>query len=221
MRLVRTIAFICITLQLWISAVLMNPGGGPNRHGCPIPSTGLTISVLLDPPFTEFQSGKVKGILGEFYQETAKKCFINAPDECRLSPEVLKSKLYNSTSSFISTIEENTTDIAFPISEPVKMLLSGERYTGPMMMFEVFIKAKEYSLIMDVKNFNYEANEIIFEALLVNTWPIVVFTLLIAGISGILVWVLVRKYDLISLLSKADVTCPHRKISHSPKVILA
>lgn len=196
MRLVRTIAFICTTLQLWISAVLMNPGGGPHKQGCPIPSTGLTISVLHDPPFTEFQSGKVKGILGEFYQETAKKCFKNAPDaECRLRQEVLKTQLYNSTSSFISAIEKNTTDIAFPVSEPVKMLLSGERYTGPMMMFEVFIKSKEYSLIMDVKNFNYEANEIVFKALLVDTWPIVVFTLLIAGISGILVWVLVRKYD--------------------------
>ena len=75
----------------------------------------------------------------------------------------------------------------------MKMVLSGDSYLGPLLIFEVFIKSSGYSLIMDVENFNQKSNDIVFDTLLVNTWPIFVFTLLIAGISGICVWMLVSK----------------------------
>lgn len=170
----------------------MSPDGPPR---CPIPQTGLTISVLQDPPFTVFNSGEVKGILGEYFAQIKKKCFRNAPECKSVSRNVtIPERLFNSTTGFLSAVESNKTDIAFPITGPLKMDLSGDSYTGPGLIFEVFMKSQGYSLIMDVKNFNRKSNDIVFDALLENTWPIFVFTLLIAGISGIFVWILVSIY---------------------------
>lgn len=187
MKLALITFFIGNTVMLWRPVLLMDPEGGAN---CSVPKTGLTVSVLIDPPYTEFESGKVKGILGLYLHKIIKNCFIKSP-ECRLSASVFRMKVFNDTASFFSDIEENKTDLAFPISSPRKKNMSDESYTGPNMHFEVFIKSVEYSLIMDVKNFNRKMNDIVFAALLVSVWPIVVFTLLIAGISGIFVWILV------------------------------
>jgi len=133
----------------------------------------------------------VEGILGEFFTEIQKKCFLDTPECKSVSRNVtIEKSLFNSTANFVSAIEGNTTDIAFPITAPMKMVLSGDSYLGPLLIFEVFIKSSGYSLIMDVENFNQKSNDIVFDTLLVNTWPIFVFTLLIAGISGICVWML-------------------------------
>lgn len=182
------VALICTSVML--KPVHMSPGGPPPNR-CPIPRSGLSISILEEPPFTEFKSGEVEGILGKFFTEISKKCFLNA-QECKsvLKNDTIKKRLFNSTTSFKLAIDRNTTDIAFPITAPLTMELSGDRYSGPGLIFKEFIKSTGYSLIMDVKNFNQRSNDIVFHTLLVNTWPIFVFTLLIAGISGIFVWML-------------------------------
>lgn len=189
------VALICTSVVLW-KPVHMSPSGPPPNR-CPIPRTGLSISILEEPPFTEFKSGEVEGILGKFFREISKKCFLNA-QECKsvFKNDTIKKRLFNSTTSFKLAIDRNTTDIAFPITAPLKMDLSGDRYSGPGLIFEEFIKSTGYSLIMDVKNFNQRSNDIVFHTLLVNTWPIFVFTLLIAGISGICVWMMVSKMGL-------------------------
>jgi len=187
-------ALICTAVLFW-KPVLTSSASPPPRTGtCPIPRTGIRISILNDPPFTEFKSGEVEGILGEFFTEIQKKCFLDTPECKSVSRNVtIEKSLFNSTANFVSAIEGNTTDIAFPITAPMKMVLSGDSYLGPLLIFEVFIKSSGYSLIMDVENFNQKSNDIVFDTLLVNTWPIFVFTLLIAGISGICVWMLVSK----------------------------
>lgn len=191
------VALICAPVMLW-KPVLMSPDGPPHNT-CPVPQTGLTISILEEPPFTEFRSGEVKGILGEFFTELQKKCFLNSLECKSVRIVTFKKMLFNSTTNFSSAIEENTTDIAFPITAPLKMALSGDAYFGPGLIFEVFIKSSGFSLIMDVENFNQKSNDIVFNTLLENTWPIFVFTLLIAGISGICVWMLVSKMGLTGL----------------------
>ena len=185
-----SVALICTAVLLW-KPVLVSPAFPPPPV-CPIPQTGLRISVLNDPPYTEFKSGEVKGVLGEFFTKMQKKCFQNSL-ECKSVSRNVTILPVNSTANFSSIIKRNRTDIAFPITAPMKMALSGDRYHGPPLIFEVFIKSTGYSLIMDVENFNRKSNDIVFDTLLANTWPIFVFTLLIAGISGICVWMLVSK----------------------------
>lgn len=159
---------------------------------CPI--NKLTVAVLHNPPFTTVPktSGdfNVEGILGEFFDDIVRKCLIKACNQ--FSEDDYQVTLYNSTASFLSTIQQNKTEIAYPISRPLKNFLDSDSYKGPNLDFETFIKSTGYSLIMDVGNFNHKANTVVFNTLLVNTWPIFVFTLLVAGISGIFVWMLVR-----------------------------
>lgn len=82
----------------------------------------------------------------------------------------------------------------------MKMWLSDDDYIGQEMSFQEFFASPGYSLVMDVEYINKKANDIIVQSLMENTWPIIVFTLLIAGISGIIVWILVRLKSL----------CPYR-----------
>jgi len=198
-----SIALICTAVLLWKPGLVSST---PPPPICPIPQTGLRISILNYPPFTEFKSDQeVKGVLGEFFREIEKKCFSNTR-ECQsvYGNDSIKIIPFNSTANFSSAIKRNRTDIAFPITAPLKMVLSGDRYSGPPLKFELFIKSPGYSLIMDVDNFNQKSNEIVFDTLLVNTWPIFVFTLLIAGISGICVWMLVSKKHIHALFALAD-----------------
>ena len=188
-----TSAWTSLTASICTAVLLWKPVLSPPPPTCP--PTGLSVSIFEDPPYTEFESDKVKGILGEFFTEIQKKCFLNTL-ECKSSPfKNITIKRSRSIASFSSAIEGNTTDVAFPITAPLKMTLSGDNYSGPILIFERFIKSSGYSLIMDVENFNQKTNDIVFDTLLVNTWPIFVFTLLIAGISGICVWMLVSKIN--------------------------
>ena len=170
--------------------------GGGGQPPCPISSTGLTISVFRDPPFTEFENSKVKGILGGFFEMTMKQCIIKA-QECNLSEKYFRRKLFNSTTSFMLDIEENKTDIAFPILRPMKMSLSKHDHSNTessqaLVRLELFLTSPAYLLIMDVDNVNRKVSRQELNALFENSWPIVAFTLLIAGISGMVMWILVR-----------------------------
>lgn len=190
MTLTWITVFIVTAVLLW-RPVLMEKRRSPS-HFCL--QNGRTISVLNVPPFstTSSKSGEMKGILGEFLSLILQKCFI---EPCKLSKNAFKSTLFNSTVDFISTLHENKTIIAFPISRPMRMSLSDDSYTESELVFEVFIKSPGYSLIMDVNNINLKTNELIFASLIENSWPIVVFTLLIAGISGMVIWILVRRFN--------------------------
>ena len=185
---IATFAFTIAVALLW--KPVHTESKPPPDPVCP--STGLRISILYLPPFTNNTGSKIyRGILGDFFEHIVQKCFVQM---CQLSMNSSTIKLFNSTESFIKDIAANNTDIAFPITRPTKMFLSGETYTGPALMFDTLIKSPGYSLIMNVESVNSKANDIVFATLLESTWPIFVFTLLIAGISGICVWALVRSY---------------------------
>ena len=163
------------------------------RNACLL--NGASLSVLVHPPMTtDYRDQNFKGILGDFFGEIIEKCFV---EQCQISPKSFKITVFNSTASFVGSMKENNSDIAFPIMRPLKMFLTSDDYNGSRFRFEEFMKTPWYSLILDVKNFNSKANSIVFKTLGESVWPIVIFTLLIAGISGICVWALVR-YQLLN-----------------------
>ncbi|KAL9981440.1 hypothetical protein ACROYT_G010146 [Oculina patagonica] len=154
------------------------------------PPDGLSLSVLHAPPFiTVSHSGQVEGLLGEYFSLIIQRCFTH---KCKSFSYSIRPTIFNSTESFISTIRENKTDVAFPLSRPLMMSLSGRRdSTEPQpVTFETFMISPGYSLIMDVEHVNDKVSELELNSLFENSWPIVVFTLLIAGISGMVVWIL-------------------------------
>ena len=159
------------------------------------PQNGLRASVLHVPPYTMLSnSGKLKGILGDFFSRITGRCYIQG---CELPRSAIQITLFNSTDDFLSALQENKTDIAFPISGPMMMHLRdashGPKQTGPLYAYEVFLQSPGYYLIMDVNNVNGKVVALELMNLIQNSWPIVVFTLLIAGISGMVVWILVSQ----------------------------
>lgn len=159
------------------------------------PKNGLKASVLRVPPYTMLShSGKLEGILGDFFSRIAQRCFIQG---CKLPRSTIQITLFNSTDDFISALQKNKTDVAFPISGPmmnhIRDASIGPKQTGPVYAFEVFLQSPGYYLIMDVHRVNGEVIALELMNLIQNSWPIVVFTLLIAGISGMVVWILVSQ----------------------------
>ena len=152
-------------------------------------SADVLVNLVHPPMTTDYRDQNFKGILGDFFGEIIEKCFV---EQCQISPKSFKITVFNSTASFVGSMKENNSDIAFPIMRPLKMFLTSDDYNGSRFRFEEFMKTPWYSLILDVKNFNSKANSIVFKTLGESVWPIVIFTLLIAGISGICVWALVR-----------------------------
>lgn len=159
-------------------------------QACPT-TLPVRISALNFPPLVEpSQDNKTapKGVLGEFISHIIKKCF----RDCKLTLNSVQTTVFNTTWSFLKSIQDGEAEIAFPITRPIKMWLSDDDYIGQEMEIQEFFTSPGYSLVMDVEYINKKANDIIVQSLMENTWPIIVFTLLIAGISGIIVWILVR-----------------------------
>ena len=188
---IAKIAFMITAVLLWMPVAMMKQHGG---HLCL--SDELSVSVLRSPPFTTVSdSGEVEGLLGEFFSQLVQRCLNRNP--CEHPSNVINTTIVNSTEDFISTIRGNKTDIAFPISKPIKMLLSADDPDSdketPPLMFELFITSPGYLLIMDVGHINHRIIKLELKSLFENCWPMVAFTLLIAGISGMVVWILVSR----------------------------
>ena len=186
----NSIVTMVIATLLCSSAFMQQP---PLPHFCP--KNGLNVSVLRVPPYTMLSnSGEVIGILGDFFSRITRRCFIHG---CGLPQSAIQIKLFNSTEDFVSALQENETNIAFPVSRPVMLHVRDESHehsnTGTSLQFDVFLESSGYFLIMDVQHVNSKVIAIELINLLQNSWPIVVFTLLIAGISGMVVWILVSK----------------------------
>ncbi|XP_068679124.1 uncharacterized protein [Montipora foliosa] len=58
------------------------------------------------------------------------------------------------------------------------------------LIFHELMEIPGYYLIMDTEHINGKVNDIAMSRLVENTWPIMVFTILLAGISGMCVWIL-------------------------------
>lgn len=181
-----------VTLTL-IGTLFWKPVRSSSPHVCPpVGITVLNVSALVLPPFTMLpSSGDGRGIVGDFFHRILENCLIK---QCRsLTKDSIQVTTFNTPRSFIESLVNRKAGIALPIPRPLKMMLSGEDYTGPALILEQLIESPGYSLIMDVRIFNGKANDIVMTRMLQNTWPIIVFTILLAGISGICVWILVSR----------------------------
>ena len=187
--LAKISAFIITSLLFWRPVVT-----GRAKPFCP--QAGISVSILHFPPLTmAHPSGQMEGLLGEFFSQIAKRCF---DGECKMSKSAITTTFFNSTENFMSTIRGNKTNIAFPITRSMKMSLSrrhniNTESSPTLVTFELFLTSPAYVLIVDVENVNNKVSRQELNSLFENAWPIVTFTLLIAGISGMVVWILVRR----------------------------
>ena len=196
LRTMSSMILILIGILLWKPFFTTDAA---SDQACPT-TLPVRISALNFPPLVEpspDRANALKGVLGEFIIHIIRKCFLR---DCKLNASSVQTTVFNTTWSFLRSIQDGEATIAFPITRPIKMWLSDDDYPGPEMSFPEFFASPGYSLVMDVEYINKKANDIIVQSLMENTWPIIVFTLLIAGISGIIVWILVR----------LNFHCPHQ-----------
>lgn len=183
-----TIALVTFALTgelLWRTDCMAEP------FFCPDPP--IRVSILNNPPFTlsSPRPAQKTGIVGDFFKDLVQKCFVKKCDN--LTKDSFQMTRFNDTDSFVRSILDKQAQIAFPISRPVRTALTEQTdENGPPLIFEELIVSPGYSFIMNVNIFNARANDVVMKTLMQNSWPIIVFTFLLAGISGICVWILVR-----------------------------
>ena len=183
-------ACVTITLLLYRPALTNTIGSRDRSVGCPHSRQQFTVSILVIPPYTIISdSGELIGILGDFFDDIIHRCLLRF---CGLSKDAFNMTFINSSKEFQMILQNNMTDFALPVSKPMQLLLRPDDHDAqPLMMVEQIISSPGYSLIMDVENVNVRANKAALIKLYTESWPITIFTFMVTGISGMVIWILV------------------------------
>lgn len=127
-------------------------------------------------------------------QHVLKKCF---------RPCKVEWKLVNSSRALRDALLLKTTDFALPIVPFIEHELEDGELVQDIendfnsggnnsLDFKNIVSSPGLSFIVHTSNFNNRAKKHIIVALL-QVWPIVVFLIILAGMSGIFVWALVSR----------------------------
>jgi hypothetical protein len=94
----------------------------------------------------------------------------------------------------VQDITTGRCDIALPITSILQINLTWPDYTGNPLIFRSIVKTGSRALIVNKNHFNQKSMDSMLQALL-DTWPIFAYTFVLAGLSGICIWVLVSYYE--------------------------
>lgn len=188
----REMFFLVLLLYLISSASSVSS----SSSGCP--STSIIVTALILPPYVIYHNSTSFGIAIDFVRQSIKKCFRS----CNLPP--VQWNIVNTSTALKKAILSKSTDIAFPIVPSmeqeieegeldVKLISNVYNSTNNSYVFENLIGSPGMSFIIHTNNFNKKARQHIIDALL-EIWPIVVFCILLAGMSGIFVWAVVSLF---------------------------
>ena len=144
-----------------------------------------SIALLDFPPYI-MNSSNEKGLMYEkikwFVDLT---CFSRGeidPEACKMVPIYVRSWL-----DMVDLIKRKKVDFAFPIQADAKTALRDEPDVTLIRAFG----SPGCSLIMNMKQCQEESRQQLFTSI-TSEWPILVAMILLSGISGIIIWLLVR-----------------------------
>lgn len=153
----------------------------PTKAICPFEN--VSISALIDPPYV-VDSNVTKGIISEFIIEALRTCFDTKI--CRGKIRHLQWRSLYTQDELSQAVKKKQSDLVFPVPPSLR---SRRRQT---VNYYPVITTPGLALIV-----NYHACKKIAGTLLSTTvssvWPILVFSLLMAGIMGVLIWAMVRE----------------------------
>ena len=112
-------------------------------------------------------------------------CFsrgVNDPEACKMVPIYVRSWV-----EMVDLIKKKRVDFAFPIQVDAKAALKDE---PDVTLIRAFVSSG-FSLVMNMKQCQEESREQLFTSI-TSQWPILASMILLSGISGIIVWLLVR-----------------------------
>ena len=183
-----------LVLQIAIVFVVCNCSRA-NRPLGPCLGKNVTITSLFLPPFVmesknTSRFGGLKGIVLDFVYDNIHYCF----QHCDMSDINFVS--VNSTDEFIDIIEHNRTDLAFPIPGSLEKELAHYDHfqdtSNPVLFYRV-VESPGQAYIICLEVFQEKATKKVAKSLLASS-PIFLFTFLLAGISGVCIWVLVSRF---------------------------
>ena len=105
------------------------------------------------------------------------------PEACKMVPIYVRSWV-----EMVDLIKKKRVDFAFPIQAHAKAALEDE----PDVTLIRAVVSSGCSMIMNMKQCQEESQEQLFTSIM-SQWPILAAMILLSGISGIIIWLLVRK----------------------------
>ncbi|XP_031555996.1 uncharacterized protein LOC116292781 [Actinia tenebrosa] len=146
---------------------------------------------MYSPPYVFYNTnGRVKdnqgtnGIIVDCLLFSFKMCYHSCP-----SPLNITWKVVNTSNELEQEITSGQSDIILPITSRLVNSLSWPDYTGTPLSFNPIVKTSSRALIINKNHFNQKSMELMLQALL-DTWPIFVYTFILAGLSGVCIWIL-------------------------------
>ena len=158
----------------------------PYRQSDPYETKCNYSIALLDFPPYIMNSSHEKGFMYEkirwFVDFTCFSREGNDPEACKLVPIYVRSWL-----EMVDLIKRKKVDFGFPIQADAKRALKDE---PDVTVIRAFVPSG-CSLIVNLKQCQEESRQQLFTSI-TSQWPILVAMMLLSGISGIIIWLLVR-----------------------------
>ena len=155
---------------------------------CPKSSSNFTVAFRNDPPYVKVVGTKWKGLLYDFIEWGLNRCF----HQYSCNAKAIHWKEIFSEDRLSSVILDKTTDIAMPITPSLSSLteeLRKSRFTDVTLI--TVVKSPGLALVIDYHACKMKIEKLTTSAIL-SAWPVGAVILLLAGISGISIWALVR-----------------------------
>lgn len=189
--LVKASKLCFFSLFLYNTAVFALKSGSIGN--CPISSTNFSAAFLHNPPYVKADRTKWHGLIYDFVQAGLIRCFRRY--SCNMTKmhwrEVFSEEKLSSL-----TLEEET-DIAIPITPSLFSSLTEELSTSRdwRVTLVTIVESPGFALVIDYDACKTKIEKIITYTIL-SAWPVCAVILLLAGISGISIWALVRNWSL-------------------------
>ena len=106
------------------------------------------------------------------------------PEACIMEPVFVKN-----SEEMVQLIKEKSVDFAFPIQADAKAALKD---VPDVTLIRAFVSSG-CSMIVNTKQCEAESREQLLTSI-TSQWPILACIILLSGISGVVIWLLVRKY---------------------------
>ena len=144
-----------------------------------------SIALLDFPPYimnSSLEKGFMDGIIKWFVDFTCFNKEENDPDVCKMVPIYVRN-----SSEMVDLMKTKRVDFAFPIQMDAKEALKDEPDVTLIRAFA----SSGWSLILNMKQCQKKSREQLFTSI-TSQWPILAAMILLSGISGIIIWLLVR-----------------------------
>ncbi|KAK3707975.1 hypothetical protein QZH41_010734, partial [Actinostola sp. cb2023] len=155
-----------------------------SQHLPDCPGKALTVVVMETPPYviynTSQKSRKLRGVMVDLFKSTIRMCY----KDCNITWKVV-----NNTRTFIDDITSNQGNIAFPVTSSLAINLTWPWYQGHPITLRHTIMSRSRAVIVNKHHFNKRLKTIMLQDLL-DTWPIFAYTIALAGLSGVCIWIL-------------------------------